>query len=224
MYMYLTNRYGGYAFSKAQSRQIRFDDDAFVNAGLIYQKWAGKGYFGTKPLSESYDDAKSLMFTGSTAMHVTGSWMCSGYADPKSTDQTIGFYPFPIVEGGVGKASDVMGQTDIGWAASKFGKDRKDAIVTFMHYAMSPDVVSKDKGRVTSVPGIPAPNRLTEMASAVLTSAQKITFWWDQDLPPDITGPLQDTLQAFFIPGADVKEWLTKYEALAAESLGPVKK
>jgi len=223
MYMYLTNRYGGYAFSKAQAREIRFDNDAFVNAGLIYQKWGNKGYFGSKPLSESYGDAQALMNTGKAAMQVTGSWMCSGYSDPATTDQTIGFYPFPIVQGGAGKATDVMGQTDIGWAATIFGKDRKAAVVEFMKYVMSPEVVSKDPGRVCSVPGVAAPTRLTKMASDVLANAQRVTFWWDQDLPPDITAPLQDTLQAFFIPDASVKDWLTKYEALAAESLGPVK-
>ena len=61
------------------------------------------------------------------------------------------------------------------------------------------------------------------MAGKVLANAKRVTFWWDQDLPPDITSPLQDTLQAFFIPDANVEEWLTKYEELAAESLGKLK-
>lgn len=222
MYMYLTNRYGGYAFNAAQAREISFDSDPFLQAGLIYQDWAQRGYFGSKPLSEDYGTANLLMHTGKAAMQVTGSWMCASHSDPETTDQRIGFYPFPIARGGIGEASDVMGQTDIGWSATKYAEPKRVAVAEFMHYAMSPQVISKDPGRVTSVPGIEAPNRLTSMASEVLGMAEHITFWWDQDLPPELPPPLRDTLQAFFIPDADVESWLTEFEALAIDSLGPV--
>jgi ABC-type glycerol-3-phosphate transport system substrate-binding protein len=115
-----------------------------------------------------------------------------------------------------------MGQTDIGWSATKYAEGERAAVAEFMHYAMSPEVISKDPGRVTSVPGIDAPNHLTAMASEVLGMAEHITFWWDQDLPPELPPPLQDTLQAFFIPDADVQQWLDDFEALAVDALGPV--
>jgi hypothetical protein len=62
------------------------------------------------------------------------------------------------------------------------------------------------------------------MASEVFGKAQAIQFWWDQDLPPMITSPLNDTLQTFFMPQENVKRALTKYEELVEEHLGPVKK
>ena len=58
------------------------------------------------------------MATGQAAMHVTGSWMCAQYGDPTFTDQPLGFYPFPEMPGGLGKITDIMGQTDIGFAAT----------------------------------------------------------------------------------------------------------
>src|SRR5690606_32968105 len=119
-YMYLTDRYGGInAFADAQARRTRFDSEPFVQAAQKYQEWVRRGYFGVTSLGEAYGDAQLLVATGQAVMHVTGTWMSAQYSDPEFTDQKIGFYPFPIVEGGAGKATDVMGQTDIGFAATR---------------------------------------------------------------------------------------------------------
>ena len=146
LYMYLTNRYGGVdAFQNAQGRRGRFDSESFVKAAEKYQEWVKKGYFGDKPLSEAYGDAQQLMATGKAGMHITGSWMCAQYSDPEFTDQTMGFYAFPILEGGMGKATDIMGQTDIGFAATHVAKGKKDAVVRFMKYAMDPEPCSASR-------------------------------------------------------------------------------
>jgi len=224
LYMYLVDRYGGIdAFEKARAREIRFDSEPFVLAAQKYQDWVKKGYFGPTPLSEAYGDAQQLMATGKAAMHVTGSWMCAQYSDPGFTDQRLGFYPFPVMPGGKGKATDIMGQTDIGFAATWVAADKKDAVVRFMKYAMSVEACSAEPGRICSVPGVQAKTRLTQMASDVFASAEAIQFWWDQDLPPALTTPLNTTIQSFFLPGTDVKQALADYEELVSEELGPVR-
>ena len=38
-----------------------------------------------------------------------------------------------------------------------------------------------------------------------------------------VTTPLNDTMQNFFLPDADVKKALTKYEELVEENMGPAK-
>ncbi|NLW60695.1 MAG: extracellular solute-binding protein [Firmicutes bacterium] len=224
MYMYLVNRFGGMeAFDNAQARKARFDSEPMVKAAQLYQEWAKRGYFGPTPLGEAYGDAQQLMATGKAAMHVTGSWMCAQYGDPSFTDQKIGFYPFPVLEGGKGKATDVMGMTDIGFAATRMAAENKDAVVRFMKYAMSVEACSAELGRICSVPGVKAPNRLTEMASAVFAKAEAIQFWWDQDLAPSITSPLNDTLQQFLLPNSNVKQLLTNYEMIVEEFVGPAR-
>ncbi len=223
LYMYLTDRFGGDIFTKAAARKARFDSDPFVKAAQLYQDWVKKGYFGDQPLGEAYGDAQQLMATGKAAMQVSGSWLCSNYASKDFTDQTIGFYPFPIIRGGKGLATDVMGMTDIGYAATKQAAAKRAAVVRFMKYAMSPDAAQADPGRVTSVPGVKAPSHLTEMASAVFGKAKLVQFWWDQNLPPAVTTPLNETIQTFFLPDTDVKASLTKFEQLATENMGPVK-
>jgi ABC-type glycerol-3-phosphate transport system substrate-binding protein len=224
MYMYLTDRFGGInAFGDAQSRKGRFDADAFVKAGQKYQDWVKKGYFGEQPLGEAYGDANTLMATGKAGMQITGSWMCGNYADPKFTDQTLGFYAFPEMPGGKGKISDIMGMTDIGFVATKGAASKKDAVVKFMKYAMSVEAGSAEPGRISSVPGVKAPSNLTAMASAVFGKAKAVQFWWDQDLPPMVTTPLNDTIQKFFLADTDVQKALTDFEKLVEENLGPAK-
>ncbi|MHC1691914.1 MAG: ABC transporter substrate-binding protein [Sphaerochaetaceae bacterium] len=224
MYMYLVNRVGGNAFDKAQARTLGFDSTAFIEAAKIYQKWVEKGYFGPKPLGEAYGDAQQLMATGKAAMHVTGSWMCAQYANKEFTDQTIGFYAFPVISGGVGQTTDVMGMTDIGFFATQTAASKKEAVLRFFRYAMSVEACGADPGRICSVPGVKAPSALTGMASAVFSKAKTVQFWWDQDLAPAVTSPLNDTIQTFFLPKADVKAELVKFEALVAENMGVIKK
>lgn len=224
LYMYLVNRYGGDAFAQAQARKAPFNGDAFVKAALKYQEWFKKGYFGTKPLGEAYGDANQLVATAKAGMIVTGSWMGGFYSDPKSTDQTIGFTAFPVITGGKGKVTDVMGMTDIGFIATKNGAAKKDAILKFMKYAMSVEAAAAEPGRISAVPGVKAPSALTGQASAVFAKAESVQFWWDQDLPPSVTSPLNDTIQTFFLPDTDVKAKLTKFEELVTANVGPVKK
>lgn len=225
LYMYLVNRYGGDASAQAAARKIPYNSEPFVKAAQLYQSWIKKGYFGATPLGEAYGDAQQLMATGKAAMHVTGSWMCAQYSNPDFTDQTLGFYAFPAFKsGGVGTVYDIMGMTDIGFAATKAAAGKKDAVVKFMKYAMSVEACQSDPGRICSVPGVKAKSTLTAQASAVFASAKTVTFWWDQDLPPSVTSPLNDTIQSFFLPETDVKKALTAFEALCVENIGPVKK
>lgn len=223
-YMYLVNRYGGDIFTQCVNRKVRFDAEPFIQAGKKIQEWSKKGYFGDKPLAEGYGDAQLLMSTGKAGMQVSGSWLCGLYSDKKQSDQTVGFYSFPIIKGGKGSVDDVMGMTDIGFAATKIASKKKDAIARFLKYSMSVEAGAAETGRVSSVPGVKAPTPLTGMASGVFVKAKSIQFWWDQDLPPTVTGPVNDTIQSFLLADTDVKKALTKYEDLLVENIGPVKK
>jgi raffinose/stachyose/melibiose transport system substrate-binding protein len=219
MYMYLTNRYGGDIFTEAAARKARFDADPFVKAATLYQGWAGKGFFGDKPLGEGYGDAQQLMATGRAAMHVTGSWMCAQYSSADFTDQNLGFYAFPTIAGGKGKVSDVMGMPDIAYAATKEAASKKAAAVKFLTYAMSQEAGQADPGRIASMPGVVSKSDLTKMAVAVFGQSKTVQFWWDQNLPAAITTPLNETIQTFFLPETNVKTALTKYQELAAANI-----
>ena len=224
LYMYFVDRVGGpNAFSDATNRKTHFYGEPFVKAALYYQDWVKKGYFGQKPLGEAYGDSQQLMASGKAAMQLTGSWMCANYSDPEFTKENISFHKFPTFESGAkGPDSDVMGMTDIGWAATIEGKDKKDAVVTFMKYAMSKEACSYEPGRVCSVPGVEAKNSLTTQASEVFSEATYVEFWWDQNLPAAATTPANDVVQVIFLPDGDVKKALEDFDRLMDDAVGPV--
>lgn len=225
LYMYFVDRIGGpNAFSDAANRKTHFFDQAFVDAANYYQGWVKKGYFGTKPLGESNDDAALIMGSGKAAMRLTGSWMCAKFSDPTFTKEKISIHQFPaLASGGKGIATDVMGMTDIGWAATIQAKNHKDAAVKFLTYSMSKEACAFEPGRVCSVPGVEAKNPLTTQASAIFSKATYIEFWWDQNLPAAATSPVNDVVQVFFLPNGDVKKALTDFDKLMDDAVGPVK-
>jgi raffinose/stachyose/melibiose transport system substrate-binding protein len=224
-YMYLVNRYGGNIFDQAVARKVRFDAEPFVKAGSTIQEWTKRGYFGTKPLSEGYADAQLLMCTGKAGMQISGTWLCGLYSDKKQSDQTIGFYPMPVLSGGKGLVSDVMGMTDVGFVATKVAAKKKRAVVKFLKYVMSVKACEAETGRVCSVPGVKPPTRLTGMASTnVLSKAKNMQFWWDQSLPSAVSTPVNTTIQSFLLQETNVRRALAKFEELVAENMGAVKK
>ena len=225
LYMYFVDRFGGpSAFSDAANRKTHFYGEPFVKAALYYQDWVKKGYFGNKPLGEKYGDAQQLMAGGKAAMQLTGSWMCANFSSSTFTKEKLSFHQFPaFASGGKGLASDVMGMTDIGWAATMEGKDKKDAIVKFMKYAMSKEACEYEPGRVCSVPGVEAKNPLTTQASEVFADAKYVEFWWDQNLPAATTTPINDVVQIIFLPNGDVKKALEDFDKLMDDTVGPVK-
>ncbi len=222
-YMYLVNRFGGNAFADAVARKVAFDSEPFIQAGMKMQEWAKKGYYGGKPLAEDYGSSQLLMATGKAGMQLTGTWMCGMYSDPKQATKAIGAYPYPVLSGGKGLVTDLMGMTDVGFIATKKGEAKKAAIVKFLKFAMTVDVLKAETGRVATVPGVPAPTRLTGMSSEIMSKATSVQFWWDQDLPQTMTGPVNDMVQSFLLPGTDVKAACAKYEKLAQENLGALK-
>lgn len=222
-YMYLVNRFGGDIFTKTVQREASFVEEPYIRAANKIQEWANKGYYGPKPLAESYSDAQLLMQTGKAGMMLSGSWLAGLFSDKASTDQTIGFYAVPVSSNGIGTAEDLMGMTDIGFAASNSSAAKKDAIVRFMRFAMSAEAIRSEKGRTSSVPGVEPPTRITGMASEVFTKAKSVQAWWDQDLPPAVSGPVNDVIQTFMIPETDVKAELSKLDRLVTENLGAVK-
>lgn len=224
-YMYLVDRFGGStAFSDAVARKTHFYNDTFMEAAEFFQDWIKKGYFGKKPLGESYDDSQLLMASGQAAMQLTGSWMCAMFSSSDFTKEKLTFQPFPaFASGGKGLETEVMGMTDIGFVATKKAADNKDAVVKFMKFAMTKEACSFEPGRVCSVPGVEAKNPLTTQASEVFSNATYVEFWWDQNLPAAATTPVNDVVQVMFLPNGDVEKALKDFDKLMDTEVGPVK-
>ena len=220
MYMYLVNRMGGDIFQQVLNRKIRFDSPIFVKAGLKIQEWANKGYFGAVPLT---GNATDLMSTGQAGMQVSGTWLCGTYSDSTKTKGTIGFYPFPILTGGKGAVTDILGASEVAFVGVTKPSVKRELVDKFMHEAMSAEVLKKATGMLSSDPSYPPSDPLLGMAAQVFYKAKNLQFYWEKELPTTTTGPaVATTVQSFLLPDTDVQAACTKLEQTTQVEMGGV--
>jgi raffinose/stachyose/melibiose transport system substrate-binding protein len=120
---YLAVRIGSKdAFDKAYGRQGKFTDPAFVEAGKRLKELVDLQPFQEGFLAGGFTESSTLSGNGKAAMELMGQWE-PGSASNVATDKdayqkSLGWFPFPAVEGGKGDASDVVGGGD-GFAIGK---------------------------------------------------------------------------------------------------------
>lgn len=130
-WVYLATRIGGAeAFTKAYSRQGKFTDQPFVDAGARLKELVDLQPFQNGFLGAGYGDQQSLMGNGKAAMELMGQWAPGanrGVAENVDVyNASLGFFPFPTVDGGAGDPSDVLGGGD-GFAVGKNAPQRRSS-------------------------------------------------------------------------------------------------
>lgn len=224
---YLAIRNGGKAaFDAAYAGDGSFADPAFVKAGEQLQQLAALEPFQTDFLAATYPDADTLFANQQTAMQLMGHWEPNNVdnlgADPEAARADLALFPFPMVEGGTGDPTDVLGGGD-GFA---IGINAPDAAVDFVRFLTSPDMQKEWAANGWAVP--PA---VTEAASAVtdenikpmmalLEEANYFQLYYDQFLPPAVGGAVLDETQAL-IAGSQTPEGAAEaIEAVYAAETG----
>jgi raffinose/stachyose/melibiose transport system substrate-binding protein len=211
-WVYLAIRNGGKAaFDAAYTRQGSFADPPFVKAGEDLQQLVELEPFQTDFLAATYPDADALFANDQAAMELMGHWEplnIDGLAeDAKAARANLGFFPFPVVEGGAGDPSDVLGGGD-GFA---IGGNAPDAAVDFVRYLTSLDV-QKD----WAAKGWAVPPSVTAASASVtdenikpmmelLEKAKYFQLYYDQFLPPAVGSTVNDEVQAL-IAGSETPQ------------------
>lgn len=202
---YLAVRLGGKAaFEKAYSRSGgSFTDPPFVQAGqhlqeLVALKPFQKGYLGA-----AYSpDEITLMGNRKAAMELMGQWAPSNdssvAADKKGPD--FGIFPFPMVEGGAGNPTDVMG----GGGGFSIGKNAPIAetvdFLKFMTNATNTLAMVKQNVFVPPIKAAEAAvtDPLRKQVVQLASSASYFQLFYDQYLPPAVGQVLLDQTQGLF--------------------------
>lgn len=203
---YLAVRNGGQeAFAKAQNRTGSFADAPFVKAGeqlkqLIDLEPFQKGY-----LEQTYGDQQVVMAKEEAAMELMGQWAFganSGVAE-KNLDNYVahtGWFPFPMVQGGAGKANDAFGGGD-GFA---IGKNAPPETIDFVKF-----LTSKEHQKAMAEVGIAMLPVVKGAESAVkepvmqvvlkhFSEAEYLQLYLDQFLPPAVGLAVNDDVQELF--------------------------
>ncbi len=222
-WVYLAVRLGGKdAFDAAYSRKGSFTDAPFVQAGEKLQELVKLEPFQTGFLGSGFNDESALVGNGQAAMELMGQWAPgneeANTPDKKGLGKNVGWMPFPSVEGGKGKPTDVLG----GGNGYVIGKNAPQEAVEFLKYITS---VKNEMAEVPVFGTIPTaigaekvlkdPNMV--MIANAVSRAEYFQLYYDQYLPPSVAPAVLDGVQGIFAGTKTPKECAQMIEdAMAA--------
>ncbi len=225
-WVYLATRIGGRAaFEAAYNRTGSFADKPFVDAGTRLKELVDLQPFQTGFLGADYPSHQTLMANGKAAMELMGQWAPGadrGVAtDVDAYNKSLGFFPFPAVEGGAGDPSDVLGGGD-GFAV---GKNAPPETIDFVRYLTSLDVQKAMTAANLSVPPV-IKGAEVALADPLLKEVQQragaakyYQLYYDQYLPPAVGATVNDEVQALLAGSASPEEVAKAIEDSAASEL-----
>lgn len=139
---YLAMRVGGLEALRQAAVDKKFSTPDFVTAGDRLAELVALQPFQTGFLAAGYSTADGQAATvgnGRAAMELMGQWapvvQRDNSAGKKGLGGKLGFFPFPAVDGGKGKVTDVFG----GGGGFAVGKDAPPEAVEFLKFIAQPD-------------------------------------------------------------------------------------
>jgi raffinose/stachyose/melibiose transport system substrate-binding protein len=208
-YMYLVDRLAGpdLFFSAANRTGASFEDEAFLKAGQILQKWAQKGYFGKgyNSLDGETGQHRQMFYNKECAMSLDGSWVVSMFISEKAPIMDdIKIMPFPAVTGGKGDPNNLVGTIGDNFYCINSATKNKEKAFEFIKYLIDDKAVKAriEAGKLPPTKNAYAGNELNTAFLELIKKAKHIQLWYDQYLPSDMAEIHKDSLQALI--GLDI--------------------
>jgi raffinose/stachyose/melibiose transport system substrate-binding protein len=227
-WVYLATRLGGReAFEKAYNRTGSFADPSFVEAGARLKELVDLQPFQTGFLGAGYPDHQAVMANGQAAMELMGHWAPGAdravAEDVDAYNASLGWFPFPAVEGGAGDPSDALGGGD-GFA---IGKNASPAAIDFVRFLTNVENQTAMAKAGFAVPptvkgaeaGLSDP--LIKEVAGNLAKAKYYQLYYDQYLPPAVGQTVNDATQELFAGTASPEQIAQTIEDAAAQELQP---
>ncbi|MDD2353025.1 MAG: extracellular solute-binding protein [Candidatus Caldatribacteriota bacterium] len=201
---YLAARIGGEeAFVKAATREGSFTDPAFIEAGEKLLELVDAEPFQFGFLGATWADEATLMGNSEAAMDLMGQWAPGSFKensiDGLGLGDKVGWFKFPMVEGGAGHADDALG----GGNGFVVGKDAPEEAIDFLRFISSVESQIEQAKIGLSVPvvkgaeaGLTDPTlKLVQQGAA---DAKYFQLYYDQYLPPATGSVVNDAVQGLF--------------------------
>jgi raffinose/stachyose/melibiose transport system substrate-binding protein len=224
-WVYLAIRLGGQdAFLAAYNREGSFADEPFVQAGEYLNQLIALQPFPEGFLGLGYGDQATLMGNGEAAMELMGQWAPAvqrgNSASGEGIGDDLGWFPFPVVEGGAGNPDDVLGGGD-GFAV---GANAPDETVAFLQFLTTPE--NQRTGAeifitpvVNGVEDVYEDNPITTAIVEARNSAPYFQLYYDQFLPPAVGEAVNDAVETLFAEAATPEEAAAAIEDSASFEL-----
>jgi raffinose/stachyose/melibiose transport system substrate-binding protein len=204
IWSYLVTRLAGKAgFEAALSRTGSFTDPAFVEAGKKLQELIALEPFQDGFLGATHDDMQAAFGNAKAAMEITGQWAPSVQkdksADGKGIGDDLGFFPFPMVEGGAGDPADAVG----GGNGFALGKNAPPEAVDFVKYLSRPESQEQLAAAGQGIPvvkggeaGLTDPNMSAVQKG--FADAKYFQLYYDQALTPAMGDVINASTQGIY--------------------------
>ncbi len=222
---YLAVRIGGKdAYLKAYNREGSFADAPFVEAGKKLQELIALEPFQEGFLGATYGDQATVMGNGKAAMELMGQWapavQNANSPDGKGIGENLGWFPFPMVEGGAGDPSDAFG----GGNGFAIGRDAEPEVIDFVKYLTRAESLMLCAGDGWCIPPVKGAevaikDPLMKIVQENALKAKYLQLYYDQALPPATGSVVNDVVQALFAGTMTPEQVAQAIEESAAEEL-----
>jgi raffinose/stachyose/melibiose transport system substrate-binding protein len=204
IWSYLVTRLAGKAgFEAAASRTGSFTDQAFVDAGKKLQELIALEPFQDGFLGATHDDMQAAFGNSKAAMEITGQWAPSVQkdksADGKGVGDNLGFFAFPMVEGGAGDPADAVG----GGNGFALGKNAPAEAVDFVKYLSRVESQVQLAAAGQNIPvvkggeaGLTDPNMIAVQKG--FADAKYFQLYYDQALTPAMGDVINASTQGIY--------------------------
>ncbi|MFC3492747.1 extracellular solute-binding protein [Glycomyces rhizosphaerae] len=224
---YLVMRLAGLDGLAAAAESKDFSDPAFAEAGQLLADLAAMEPFQEGFESATYGEADGQaahMGEGIAAMELMGQWGPQVQRDASGTEgigESLGFFPFPAVDGGPGTATEFLGGGG-GFAA---GSEAPDEIEDFMCYLLEEENQARSvkDGNMSTVAAnpeavLPEPNHEQQAVIDAMATATDTQLYLDQAYPPSIGSTINDASQGLILGELTPEDFVAMVnEAWAAE-------
>lgn len=220
---YLAMRMVGTDGLKKAFSDKKFDSPELVQAGKHLKELADLQPFQNGFLAAPYDQPTgqaATMGNAQAAMELMGQWAPSVQKEQsgKGIGADLDFFTFPAVDGGKGKATDMMG----GGGGFAVGKDAPPATVDFLKFLLQPENIKKGVATGAILPVVKGTDDAVTNADAkkVVAAVGKSTsfhLYPDQAWPPSVGQALNDSVSQL-VAGAMTPEAVAKALTEAAQN------
>ena len=225
-FMYLVDRVGGADLLDQSIAMSRFTDPRIVEAARLTQELVELDAFHDGFMGMSNEEAKAAFMAEKAAMFAIGTWEVPNYTTnpnvAESFKDKIGFFPFPLVEGGKGELNNWIGGPGLGLFVAENSKVKEEA-KQFVAYF----VKKWGERAVTEAGIIPATKvntrsvHLPRMFSDLLNelrTANKVTLYADVQMKPVAAEEHYTLVQALFGGAVSPEEFARRQEMALIKS------
>ena len=120
----------------------KFTDPEYIRAAEIIVEIAEAGAYPNNFNTLNYDEAKALFTSGKAAMYPMGTWELANLA--QEMGDNLGFFNFPDIEGGKGKAEEdwICSQDGAFTISAKAPAEEQEAAIKFLKFIFSTERLS----------------------------------------------------------------------------------